>query len=117
MRHHASLSKLRVRYYASDGFDTNYDSTELDRTKWTRVEISQKKEGSSRYRYSVKVDNDEKHFKYNDKAEEFFDVKVYSSIPIKVPTEGTIRNLFINPEGETINFMSFRKPSDRVSGH
>ena len=100
--HLSKLPILRVQY-TGGGFNTYYDYKELDRSKWTQIEISQKKVGSpSRYIYSVKIDNDEKVTKFNDKAKEFFDVKVYSSIPL-YPAEGSIRNMLINPEGKTID--------------
>ena len=54
------------------------------------------------YRYTVKFDNDEKQFKFNGKAKEFFGVKVYVSRPLKRSFEASIRNIFINPEGKTI---------------
>lgn len=116
MLYYASVSKLRVKF-TGGGFFTIYDYKELDRTKWTRVEISQKKEGSSSmYRYSVKVDNDEKHFKINDKAKEFFDVKVYVSNPSRSAAEGSIRNIFINPGGKTIDPFTV-KVTQYLRGH
>ena len=106
--YNAKQSRLRV-VFAEGGYRTSYNFKEPDRTKWTRIEISQKKVLSIHtntyyYIHSLKIDNDEKYYmKLMSRAKEFFGVKVYLSNPSMTPAEGSIRNIFINPEGKTID--------------
>ena len=75
-------------------FNKRFRSSVLKIRKWTKIEISQMRQGGN-YIYSIKMGGRQAFTANNSRPREIYDVKVYAASPSSPPLAGSIRNLKI----------------------
>jgi hypothetical protein len=98
----AAVNRLHICSAVNGNRNYCYNSPiNVPRGKWTEVEVTQREEQVGLYRYEVQVNNVVIGSVLNKGAEEFENVKVFTSDPWHENMKGQIRQLSIVPNAET----------------
>ena len=93
-------------------FTRRFRSHVLAIRNWTRIEVSQSRQGENHI-YAVKIGGKQVFLTKNTRPRDFYDVKVYAASPSSSPLAGSIRNIKIDVGGiflkTILNHKSFSR--------
>ncbi|XP_066913716.1 uncharacterized protein [Clytia hemisphaerica] len=91
----ANTRELRICTTLNDNPDDCYDSPDtLPADNYTNVQITQLYDTEAKkFRYSIFINNDKKFSKYNNNAQDFFNVQLFASDPWYPAANAHIKNL------------------------
>ena len=111
---------LHICFNINGNGNTCFNSKELPKGKYTKVEIKQEFKYANRYRYSVEINDDEVYTVTNTKAQEFVNPKLYIGDAFHQPAKCTIKNFKWVNIGKKIHNLrrkKFRDSCDFESYH